>query len=474
MVYCFKGGGRSVKVICRLSFMLILLLVGCSSGAVSSRRAPSPFAAQQAILTVYLTSSGTAEQVGQMRLEELAIEADEAWISLDFSPVTVDYQKQKGEQFLLGAFHATLGEHRSLRLRVSGLLSVEQKQDFYLTLADPLLLARGDSKCLFLDWSVHSELYGNNALIPVFSAWGQRPVLGSNLLYAVCSELNTVYVTRIDTNQVVASFGLAGPLAEICLDAQRQRLYALSKGRRSIYVYDCLNDHLLDQILIPASVSPEHMVLSANAMFAYVSDPDAGAVYKVDLNNGRIVASRQIGHRPGFLSEIEELNSLAVSSSSSNQVFVLDSQTLELKRVLPVGSKPLGLLYFSGALYVAEFGDQSVSVFNPQSGRQLSKISVGPGPYSLLQVDSDTVYVSNSAGQTVSVLTAGQNIAFRQIGSALYPTEMVYSQRRRLLYAASADSSQLMVIDPGKQELVKRINYGGQLKGLALLEAKLR
>ncbi|WP_139249276.1 YncE family protein [Malonomonas rubra] len=435
-------------------------------------RAPLSFSDQQALLTVYLKSRGVVEEIAPLQFVGLSVQVDDIWIDLDLPPASVDFQQQKGRQLLLGASVAPLGQHRSLRLLVRGLGEEGELRNFHLTLPETLDLNRGDSKCLFIEWEMLREGQGNGMVVPAFKAWGQRPVLGGNLLYVACGELNTVYVTRIDNSEVVAAFGIPGPLAEICLDDVRQRLYVLSKGRRSIYVYDCANERLLDQILLSSSVSPEYMILSAGGRYAYVSDPTAGSVYKVNLSEGRMTVQRRLGHRPGYLLEIDELNLLAVSSASSSQVFILNSDTLELNQAIQVGAKPHGLLYFAQSLYVAESASQSVSVYSPQSGRQIARISVDMGPLFLLSVDEETAYVSNSIGQSLSVLTAGQNVAFRRIGSVSSPAEMIHSSRKRLLYVVAKNSAYLTVIDQGTEKIVRSINYGGQPKSLALLETK--
>lgn len=453
---------------------LFFLLVACA-GTQAKTDNVIHSRADQAVLSIYLGTAGFSDRQVSVRLEEVAVNVDNVWIALDIAPVDISLAELKKQRLLLGAAVAPLGEHRELRLSFSSVPvdvggEEDGKQQFYLKLPEPLTLNAGDSKCLFVDWQLANAEPGSPKVLSKFSVWGQRQVLGGELLYVACTNINTIYVVRIDTNEVVSAFGVAGPLADIQLDNGQRRLYILSRGRRSIYVYDCLNERLIDQIPLTASVDPQHMVLSRDSGYAYVSDPAAGAVFKVDLDAGNVLLQGRIGHRPEHLLEIADHSSLAVSSPASNQVYLLDTQSLQVKRVLPVGLAPAGLMFFDDSLYVAETGSQSVAVFDLQSGKQLAKISVGIKPDTLLSVDSRTAYVSNSGEATLTALSAGQNIAFRRVGPIADPHGMVYSTRKRMLYVESRKENRVAVVDVGSERVLASVAIGSAPSSLAILE----
>ena len=403
-----------------------------------------------------------------IQVEELAIDVAGTWIALDLQRSSANFAQLKGGQILLGACVAPLGEHRRIRLRVRG--GEGEIHDYILPLARSLQLEKGQSKCLFLDWQMRAEQPGSSALQSRFSAHAQEDVLGSDLLYLACSEINTIYLARLDSSQVVASFAVPGPLGAIRIQDEQRRLYVLSIGRRAIFVYDCLNARLVDRLNLSAGIAPAIMELSADGRSAFVSDPAAGAVFKVDLSSGELLAQYRFGVRPGKLAVNDAANLLAVSMPASNQVYFLDTHTLRTVRIIPVGSEPAGLLFFANSLYVAEKGDAAVGVFAINSGQQRSKIAVGPGPDSFLLIDQDTAYVSQSKGRSLSVLTAGQNVAFRQIGSFVGPAEMDLSVRRGRFYVASQERNRVSVVDQESERVVAEITVGSTVNSLAVLE----
>ena len=448
---------------------LLLLLAGCSAVQQSAPLPTVKARAGQALLSVYLSSSGTAELAGRIQIDEIAVEVDGVWLGIGQRSEEIDYQQQKGRQLLLGTAVAPLGEHRRLRLRVSGLPNSDELQQFIVSLPEPLELRAGDSKCLFIDWQLISERPGSKSLVARFVAWGQGLTLGGELLYVACQDIDTVYIVRMDLNEVVASFGVPGPLAEVRL--YQRRLYALSRGKRAIFVYDCLNGRLVDQIVLPGSVSPQHMVLSDDGAFAFVSDAAAGEVLKVNLAVGNLVNRTLIGHKPQRLIFYNDgQDRLALTAPGSQQVFILDAWTLQVLRVIPVGIRPVSLMFFNRSLYVAEQGTHTVAVFDPRSGKQQMRIPVGLRPEYLLAIDRNNAYVSNSGGVSLSMLHAGQGVAIRKISAGEKPMEWIYSQRKRLLYVANSSAQQLTVVDHTSGKLVRVIRIGGAPSSLAVLE----
>lgn len=447
---------------------LIFLLIGCSTD-LSVQHKPVSYSPGQALLTVYLTSSGVAEVVREIQIEEVAFEVDGAWIPLGFHGRSANFTQLKDRQLLLGVSSAPLGEHRRLRLRVRG-DNGDEVHDYTLLLGKSLLLEKGQSKCLFVNWQMRAEKPGSAILQPFFTANGQNDVLASDLLYVSCGEIGTVYLVRLDNNQVVASFAVPGPLGAIRLQADQRRLYILSRGQRAIFVYDCLNARLVDRFNLSTAIDPDEMELSADGHFAFVSDSGAGAVFKINLANGDLLAQYRFGARAGRLAVNSSAGLLAVSLPASNQVYLLDMQTLRAVRVIPVGSKPAGLMFFANSLYVAEKGDATVGVFAPQSGQQRSKLAVGLAPDSFLLIDQDTAYVSQVKGGGLSVLSAGQNVAFRQIGALSSPTVMDLAQRRGRFYVASQQENKVSVVDLESEKVEVGLVVGGIVNSLAVFE----
>ncbi len=464
-------------ILTRLIFMLsFLLLCNCSVPQLQPLHEPVP-SEGQALLTVYLSSSGTASGGGRFILENLAVQKDGVWVELGIAPVQVDGKKSRGQQ-LLGVALAPTGEHRRIRfqlkdLSIDGLpVAPEGRSEMVeLSLAEPLLLESQQSRCLFVDWSLESQRGQGAFARPRFSAWAQRIQLSTGLAYIACRNLATVYLLRTDHNKVVASFAVPGPIGDLQLDSRLRKLYVLSPGNRSIFVYDCIKARLIGQIALPGTVAPEHFVLSADRSNAYVTDAVSSLVLKVDLATGSVLAKQRVGYRPEQIALIPEVpERLAVVAPKAHQISILSAGSLAVQKTFPVGQQVSDLLYTAGSLLVVEQAANIVASYEYQTGRLLARVAVGLKPSELLAVSPQAVYVSNQRGATLSVLVPGQETSFRRIPAGDSPSEMAVSQLRQAIYVLSASQPQLSVVDLPGQFLRKTVPLAGQGTAIVLLD----
>lgn len=87
-------------------------------------------------------------------------------------------------------------------------------------------------------------------------------------------------------------------------------------------------------------------------------------------------------------------------------------------RTYNVGSRPSGIAYAGGAIWVANAGDEIVTRIDPGSGATLP-ITVGEGP-SAIAGGSNAVWVANTAARTISRIDPNTNelVATIEIGNA--------------------------------------------------------
>lgn len=455
---------------------LACLFAGCNA-------APPPAAKRlvlaegQALLTTYLSTSGSALDSASFVIERVALHQDDVWLELDLPAVQVDNRDRRNRQLLLGVAPAPAGEHRRLRfvltnLKVNGrtVLPEGQGQMVEVRLPEPLSLESRDSKCLFVDWSL--EAIGSNAEVaPAFSARGQRIQLGTGLVYIACRDIDTVYVLRSDNDEIVASFAVPGPLGELQVDQRRRRLYILSPKTRSIYVYDSLKARVVEQIFLPGTVAPEHFVADANRQFAYVTDSASGLVLKINLLGGTVQARRSIGRRPGAISLVEDTSArLAVLTPKAQQVSILNADNLAVQRVFPVGQQVVDLLYSAGLLFVVEQASDTVATYQDQTGKLLARIPVGRDPQELLAVDNGLLYVSNQRSNSLSAIIPGQEISFRRIPAGPAPQLLGLSRRHQVLYVLSGPKRTLSVVDLRGEFMRRTVRIGGSPSDVAVLD----
>ncbi len=462
----------------RLFLVLVFfLLSACSPPKPSATDKMLPVAGQ-ALVTAYLSTSGSSLSRASFTIERVALYQSKAWIELDLPAFQVDNKRQRNNQLLLGISLAPAGEYRRLKLQLKDLtidgvavLPAGQVETVELQLSEPVSLRSKESQCLFLNWTLDSQEGQKNTLTPVFTAWGQRIQLGAGLAYVACRDLDTIYVLRTDTNELVASFAVPGPIGEIQIDQRSRRLYVISAGSRSIYVYDCIKARLLEQIALPGTVAPGHFVLATDRRTAYVTDSFSSLVLKVDLLTGTVVGQQRVSSRPEKVALISAASErLAVVSPRAQQVSILSADSLAVLRSFSVGQQVSDVVFIAGTLFVVEQAANSVAAYEYQTGRLLGQIPVGFKPSELLVVNQQKVYVGNQHSASLSVLVPGQKTSFRRIPAGTAPGDLGLSKRHQVIYVLSAKNPQLTIVDLPGEYLRQTVPLAGQPTAVAVLE----
>lgn len=118
---------------------------------------------------------------------------------------------------------------------------------------------------------------------------------------------------------------------------------------------------------------------------------------------------------------------------------------------------------------ITNWGDDTVSVVDLDSGQQLSEIKVGAKPYDV-KVDPSGryAYVTNSAGTDISVIDVQAMLEAHRISVGFSPRDMAISKDGSFLVVANSGDGTLSRVDlkTGKQSQVIKVGhipYGAQL-----------
>ena len=459
-----------------VSLVLLMLVLGCAPGM---DRASTPAPARQsdqALLTIYLETRGECPAEVILLLENLVLHGEQGDLPLYLEPFPVESRRAQDKQLLIATAEVPPGQYGRLELSLGG-VTVEGRQqadqDLTLRLSDPLVLEPGDSQCLFVTWHLDDCLTGEGRLRPNFGATGQGQPLSGDLLYALVNDIRTLYLVRTDTRFVTAALGLEGRSGELAIDADRRLLYLVASDRRSLQVFDLTTHRLVDRFPLPLTLEPVHLALDTGGNRAFVSDPKARRVIKIDLSTGQVTGHQQVGLQPERLIYFEFAGNtyVAVCAPRSQEIILLNAANLSVQGSYRTGQQPVDLLALADRLYVAEAGSRMVTIFPLPGGAQLSQVRLTGAPAELLAgTGGEKIYVSLPQEGSLAVLTASQLTRLRGIPAGSGPRAMALSTRRELLFAASPATQEVTVLDQAAEREIAVIPLGGRPVDLAVFE----
>jgi DNA-binding beta-propeller fold protein YncE len=458
-----------------LWFALLICVSGCATGMNSGVQKSAP-ASDEALLSIYLETQGFCSSDISFTLKDFVLHTDQEQVPLFLEPVVVVRRQVQDQQIFLGLATVPEGYYGQLDMTLvvgSAAGSESAEQTVTIRLPKTVALDNGESQCLFVTWHLTDCVSGEGRFIPKFSARGQGQPLAGDLLYILCDQINTLYLARTDTRFVVAAIGLDGQAGEMGIDAQRQRLYLVNRSQRSLQVFDLATHRLVDHIPLPLTLKPAYLALDVENNAAFVSDVLSRRVVKIDLETGQMMANQQVGLRPGRLVYIEQGGSglVAVCAPMTQNVFLLNSETLAVQRTLETGLQPNHVLYIDGRLLIAEEGSQTVTTFDVANGQRLGQVRLIGKPGELLaNADNGKVYVSNPQTSSLGVLGVGQFSSLRNIPSGVGPAALAMSERRGMIYVANPAAEMVTVLDRTSERVVGTISLGGGALDLAVYE----
>lgn len=474
-----KGGIVPVGVVFRWWLGgLLCLLAGCAPGgelANNTQRVTSG----QTLATVYFSTTGVSTEQISFTVDQIALLLGDLWVDLPTKPLAIDRQEVQGKQLLLGIGTFPTGDCRRIRFRLTRMQMggsdkagdvAPEGQLVELYFSQPIKFSGKDSLCLFVDWNLAPSIPGESRLAPHFSARGQNLPLGGDLAYVICDEIDTLYMVRTDVNRVVAAVGIPGPLGELAVDRQQRKLYVLSTGERSIYIYDSANTQYVDRIPLSITVKPRHLCLSEDGSTAFVTDSATNRVLQIDLTSRLVSHQTTVGFRPERIIFFDDnAPRLAISSPTAQRVFILNAETLELMKEIPAGLEADSLLFLNDQLYVGERGNNSVSVFDYRTGRQLARIAVGAEPVYMATSDNK-IFVSNYREGSLSTFYGGQKASARRVAAGSGPYALAASERRRVLYVADREAAGLTILDLAGERIKAVVPLGGAPFSIGILD----
>jgi hypothetical protein len=482
----FRGPAGLYPAACRLVMVLLALLYlgGCvppwrpDAGALVhiGRNAP-----QFPRLNCFLNLKESGGPAVRLEVASIEVLTNGLWLPITSGPLKIDSEKIGSGQLFIAGLRVPPGRYRRLRLKVTegsvwqadGKYAFISREPFIVEVpfTEDLNIEPEDSSSLFITWDVLKSVEADNRLRPVLTVSPSVKQLQADLVFVACPDIDTIFVVRADKNWVVNSFGLKGGPTYLAVDndPSSQRLYVLASRERMIKVVDLASYQVVDYFPIPLNDAPTFMTVSPDGQEAFLLDPHSGYLIRMDLSTGQNIARVQLGYQPRYAVFLEGQNLLAVSLSLSQKVLLLDPSSLAVVGSIPTGSSPSGLLPSDNQLYIAESGENTVSVADLAGLGNQDRLTVGFGPRRLIEV-AGRIYVSNYEGGSLSVLVPGQLGVVQEVYGLGHPLEMTFDRAYNRIYVADEETGALAVVNANSNQLLGRIALGARPRGLGIIQ----
>ncbi|MEU0092601.1 Hsp70 family protein [Kribbella sp. NPDC006257] len=231
----------------------------------------------------------------------------------------------------------------------------------------------------------------------------------------------------------------------------------------------------------PTSVAP----VGNAALYGVAVSPDNRQIYVTHLNEntlsvidertGRLTATVPVGSKPLGVAVSGTTGTIYTADYGSSTVTRISGSTYKpVGPPIKVGRHPQTLIVLPGKeiAYVANAGDDTVSVLDLSLGKVVKTISVGDQPINLATDTSGRrVYVANAASSTITVINAASRTRHHTLRVARPPHGIAVSPGSDQLYLTSDKSGEIAVVDVADGTTRSPIVVGSEVADLAIAPA---
>jgi len=201
---------------------------------------------------------------------------------------------------------------------------------------------------------------------------------------------------------------LLTPLTTYADGGAPNRAYVAGTGK-GISVIDVTQQKIIDGLA--AQGDPHELLLSQDARFLYVTEPQLGDLAILSAATGSTICTASIPGQPTLLALDTNSNTLYVAGDGAASVSAIDPDNCSVKRTIQTDGPVYGLAIAAiGTANTGSNGDQvwvsttnQLSIFNDNDGSKVGSVNVAGGPQYISVPPGSVAYVTTLQGGVVAV-----------------------------------------------------------------------
>ena len=194
----------------------------------------------------------------------------------------------------------------------------------------------------------------------------------------------------------------------------------------------------------------------------FVTNEKSNNISVIDAETLNVEHTIDVGDRPRGIGLSPDSSELYVAISEENKIVVLDPNSLKILRDFEAGSDPETFgVHPNGNIYISNEDDAKASVFDPKTGKQLAEIKVGLEPEGVaVSPDGKRVIVTSESTNMLHVIKAPENVIESNILIGSRPRAAVFTKSGDIAYATAEISGEVVKVDMNKAKILKTASLG--------------
>lgn len=275
------------------------------------------------------------------------------------------------------------------------------------------------------------------------------PAAAADLGFVTSQNADMLSVVDLGTGKVLAETPVPGAPAPVAYDPDHHRAYVIAAKTGRLSVLDetgaVVGGRDLPEGAFGIAVAPGGGV--------FVTEWYQGRLIRLDADL-RELWSVATGKAPAGVASDGML--VATADRDDDSVSVYDAETGALRARVAVGKHPYAVAFHEGRLWTADVQSDTVSVVDPQAGTLLGQVPTGSHPYGLAFAGGRGFVTDQYAG-TVTVFDPATLAVITTLETGDYPEGIATLPDGSGVVVAHWDSNTLVWIDAARLEITREI-----------------
>ncbi len=252
-----------------------------------------------------------------------------------------------------------------------------------------------------------------------------------------------MFTSQIKCLVVVAHFGVLAATGSA--HAAGGKVFVADEGSNTVSIIDTTSLKTIGRVAV--GQGPHNVQLAPDGKLLWVT------------NNGEPAKKNE--KTPD--AKMSKSGGMNMDSKAPGAVWAIDTATDKVVAKVPVGMHPAHVVVTPDGrhAYVANGGDNSVSVVDIGAQSVVATIAVGAGPHGMrISPDGKQAWVANLKGGTVSVIDTESRKQIAQIAVGKGTAQVGFTPDGRFGFVSLSGEDQVALIDPVSRKVIGKVAVG--------------
>ena len=267
---------------------------------------------------------------------------------------------------------------------------------------------------------LNTNTYLVSPLISIGQGSGAVSVSHDNKVYFSNANSNTVSVLDAKVNAITATINVGSNPFGIAVSPDDSKVYVANLDGNTVTVINAVTHSVITNVTVGAN--PYGVAVSPDGSLVYVTNEGSGSVSVISTATNTVTATISVGSYPRGVAFSPNGTYAYVANLNSNNVSIIDVAGNYVVANRHVGNNPTGICVGSNeTVYVTNTLDNTITIFNPLG--VIATVAVGTSPFGIsITPDGNSVYVVNQFSNNVSIINTTTNtvVSTIAVGNAPY------------------------------------------------------